>query len=509
MSGSKYYDAAAALQVIGCVLEQPSLLAQNGEYFFNEEDFTNEFHRVMFGVLYNAYSMGTQHFNVQMIEDYLQGKEKSLGIYRANNGAEWIEKVKNNADITNFNYYYNRLKKMTLFRKYNEIGINLDWLYDPDEIIDIEKKERQNQYIDSLELDEIADMIDDKVLNVRETYVDNSSHVAKLLGDSVEETLEMLKEIPAIGAHLYDDYTNGICMGARRGKFYVRSAATGVGKSRSMMADACSLACERFWKNNGWEDTGNHEPVLFISVELDEEELQTMAVAFIAGVSEDKVIGLIDPSFEEAGRIVDAINILKNSNLYFEFLPDYGLIDIENSIKRNIRKNKTKYIFFDYITTSMKIISDLARQSGGMKLREDQVLFQLSSKLKDLASIYDVFIMSATQLNASFKTEKVPDQTLLAGAKAIANRIDVGMIMLTATEEDKEEILPICETHGYPVPDIKMSIYKNRRGKHNNILLWMVANKGQCRYDTVFVTDFAGNLINKEEFTFFDSVMVN
>lgn len=278
-----------------------------------------------------------------------------------------------------------------------------------------------------------------------------------------------------------------------------------------MMADACVLACSEYYDidTHQWTSTGNHEPTLYISVELDDEELQTMAVAFVSGVDENKIIGVDPADHLERERINRAIQIIKNSPLYFEFLPDYGLLDIENSIKRNIRKHKVKYVCFDYITTSMKIISDLAKQSGGMKLREDQVLFQLSSKLKDLASIYNVFILSATQLNASFKTEKVPDQTLLAGAKAIANRIDVGMIMLTATKEDLDMVMPICEACGYDIPNIKASIYKNRRGKFNNILLWMRASKGTCRYDTLFVTDFQGNLVNKGEFTFFDSEMVN
>lgn len=130
-----------------------------------------------------------------------------------------------------------------------------------------------------------------------------------------------------------------------------------------------------------------------------------MAVAFVSGVDENKIIGVDPADHLERERINKAIQIIKNSPLYFEFLPDYGLLDIENSIKRNIRKHSVKYVCFDYITTSMKIISDLAKASRGMSLREDQVLFQLSSKLKDLASVYNIFILSATQLNGKIICE--------------------------------------------------------------------------------------------------------
>ena len=43
MGKSKYIDASAALQVIGCLYKQPSLFDDEGKYFFCEEDFTNDF----------------------------------------------------------------------------------------------------------------------------------------------------------------------------------------------------------------------------------------------------------------------------------------------------------------------------------------------------------------------------------------------------------------------------------------------------------------------------------
>ena len=59
MAGNKYYDATAAIQVIGCVLNNPHLLDEDGTYSFSENDFSNDFHRVIFGSLHNLYNMGT------------------------------------------------------------------------------------------------------------------------------------------------------------------------------------------------------------------------------------------------------------------------------------------------------------------------------------------------------------------------------------------------------------------------------------------------------------------
>ena len=49
---SKYTDIAACLQVIGNVYNNPSLL-EDDNLFFNEEDFTEDFHKTIFGTIYN------------------------------------------------------------------------------------------------------------------------------------------------------------------------------------------------------------------------------------------------------------------------------------------------------------------------------------------------------------------------------------------------------------------------------------------------------------------------
>ena len=63
----------------------------------------------------------------------------------------------------------------------------------------------------------------------------------------------------------------------------------------------------------------------------------------------------------------------------------------------------------------MKILEEITRRSGGVKLREDNVLFMLSNKLKDICNKCGVFIMTATQLNGDAKEAKIPDQNVLRG----------------------------------------------------------------------------------------------
>lgn len=80
-------------------------------------------------------------------------------------------------------------------------------------------------------------------------------------------------------------------------------------------------------------------------------------------------------------------------------------------------------------------------------------------------------------------------------SKAIADRIDLGTIMLEVRKEDREKIQSFCNKNGLPTPNVKMSVYKNRANKWKGIYLWMIAETGLCRYKTLFVTDWAFNVI--------------
>ena len=59
------------------------------------------------------------------------------------------------------------MKKMTLFREYNKIGMDLSWLYDVDNILDVKKKQAQEDWLDNHTLDEIATIIDDKITDIK------------------------------------------------------------------------------------------------------------------------------------------------------------------------------------------------------------------------------------------------------------------------------------------------------------------------------------------------------
>lgn len=266
-----------------------------------------------------------------------------------------------------------------------------------------------------------------------------------------------------------------------------------------MIADACNIACNKIYDESfGWIKNGTSEPTLFITTEQELEEIQTMMLAFLSNVNEEHIInGEYEGDEEE--RVIKAGEILESSPLYVEELPDFSLKDVENTIKKNIRDHDVKYIFHDYIHTSLKILEEITKRSGGVKLREDNILFMLSNKLKDICNQYGVFIMSATQLNGDYQEAKTPDQNLLRGAKSIADKIDYGSILLSVKEEDIDALDSILSSNIFEKPTIKMSVYKNRRGRYKGIIMWCKADLGTCRIQPMFCTTYDYELINMDD----------
>ena len=497
--GSKYVDVTAVMQVIGNVFKNPSLLDDTDKYTITDEDFPEEFHKIVFGTLYKLHELGAQKIALTDIQAFLSSRPKSEGVFKQQKGDEWLMKVLDITSEDSFNYYYDRLKKFSLLRAYDSFGIDITDIYDPDNILDTKKKQQQEDKLDNSTLTEIADQIDQKIDNIRMRFVDDCYEEAEHAGDGVLDLIESFKFRPEVGVPLYGPFINTVTRGARLKKFYLRSAPTGIGKTRGMIADACYIGCNKIYDEFiGWISTGAAQPTLFITTEQEKEEVQTMMLAFLSNVNEEHIINGKYLGDEE-NRVREAAKILLESKLYIDELPDFSLQDIENHIKKNIRDHDVHYIFHDYIHTSMKILEEITRRSGGVRLREDNILFMLSNKLKDICNTHGVFIMSATQLNGDYVESEIPDQNLLRGAKSIADKIDYGAILLAVREKDLQALEPILSKSTFDKPLIKMSIYKNRRGRYKGIYLWCRADLGTCRIEPMFATGWDYELIQMDD----------
>ena len=492
---SKFVDIPSIVQVIGSVYKTPQLLDYSDKYTLTDEDFPDQFHKIVFGSIFKLHELGAERISLNDILNYLSSRPKSEAIFIKQKGEEWLTKAVAAATPATFDYYYNRVKKMTLLRAFDSYGFDVSDIYDPDNIIDLKKRQQQEDILDNSSLEQIAEKIQNKVDEVVSTYVNDSWGEAYHAGDGIDDLLAELKERPDVGVPMYGPLINSTTRGARLKKFYLRSAATGVGKTRSLIADCCYIGCNRIYDENfGWIKNGTAEPSLFIATEQDLSEVHTMMLAFLSNVNEEHIMNNTYLGDEEE-RVHEAANILKQSQIYIELLPDFSLQDVEDKIKKNIRDHDIKYVFYDYIHSSLKILEEITRRAGGVRLREDNVLFMLSARLKDICNKYGIFILSATQLNGDYVESETPDQNLLRGAKAIADKIDYGSILLNVTANDIEHLQQILANNAFDRPSIKLSIYKNRRGRYKGIYLWCKADLGTCRIEPMFATTYTYEII--------------
>ena len=55
---SKYVDTTSIIQVIGNIFNNPSLLDLEDKYIISDEDFVNDFHKIVFGSIYKIHELG-------------------------------------------------------------------------------------------------------------------------------------------------------------------------------------------------------------------------------------------------------------------------------------------------------------------------------------------------------------------------------------------------------------------------------------------------------------------
>lgn len=482
-------DKRAVLQVLGCLICKPSLL---DEYRLDTSDFEAEsFYQIVFSAVYNIYAQGANRIDCFTIDSYLSAYEKQYKIFETNKGLEYCENAIELAEIENFDYWYWRLRKFSLLRFYQNRGISIKSIYD-DSVIDPELMEQETKRLDHLTIDDIIETMEQyAVIDARMLYASDGGNRGQLAGKGMKALKSRLKETPDFGLPLQSPLMTTISRGARLGKLYLRSASSGGGKTRTALADLCTMSVPWFYddKQGKWVYTGLAEPSLFISTELQEDELQTIIMAFVSGVPEDHIMdGEYLPGEEE--RVDQAIEYIESAPLYIEIINNFSIQDIVNIIKTYHREKGCLYFVFDYIHTSVKLIAEIAGIGNGMKVREDQMLFLFIDTLKNLCVKMNIFILTMTQLNGTYKDSPIKDETMLRGAKSMADRIDLGEISLPPTAAELEAIRKVMKKGmiGVPEPTLVRHVYKVRRGKITRIRVWQKANLGTGRTEDLFVT---------------------
>lgn len=491
----------SVLQVLGCLMQKPSLL-EDDKYTLTRDDFVEEkgspFYVMIFAAINNLLEDGAEEINLFMIDSYLSAYESHYRIFNDNNGLEYLQNAIEQSVLTNFEYNYKQLKKYSLLRTYKKQGFDISEIYD-ESIIDLKEQENMMTNFNKLTLEEIIEHFEQKQLSIRNMFITDSSKITQHAASGAKDLIERFKEVPDYGISLIGNLQNTIFRGAKLKTVTLRSAASNVGKTRIALAEATDMAVDEIYdpSRDKWIYTNKGENVLYISSEMEAELLQPTILAYISAVPEERIKdGLCTD--EEFKRVKKAAEILERSNFWIEYIPNFNTNLIETVIKTHILENKTQYIYFDYIHISTQILMEMAEMSKGMSMREDMILYMFMFRLVQLAERYNVHIKTASQLNGEWKNVKDGDQNLLRGAKSLADKIQMGMIAFSVTKGDLEALEPILRQGFHLEPNIVYHIYKNRMTKYKNIKLWLHIDYDTMRVYELFATTNDYQIINMQ-----------
>ena len=245
----------------------------------------------------------------------------------------------------------------------------------------------------------------------------------------------------------------------------------------------------------GTVDRNDYQKILFVTTEQQADEIQTMILSYVSSVNE-KTILLGNYSPAELDRVQKALDIIDvfGKNIIIEVIPDPSIAMLKARLTKYIVQDNIEYIFYDYIFSSPGLLSEFR----DVAVREDVALMMLSNSLKEIAAMYNVFIQSATQLNDGWSKREtgLRDQNCIRGSKAIADKIDIGMIGVRINEEELKQIRTMWDelkrqrpSKYIHEPNIVIDIYKNRRGEMNSVKIFRYFDYATCHAEDLFVTD--------------------
>ena len=467
----------------------PTLMAQTDKYNIVPEDFGTSFEKYIFASIYNLYINGAETISPQDIDAYLSDKPNCYTVFEKEKGIAFLQDALDLAQVDNFDYYYNKFKKLKLIQDLKLMGYPTGTIYCENMLLD--SAQAINEKFEELSIKDIIDHFTGKLSVLEEKYKVSQESKSYSIADGIGDLIENLNTTPDVGSPLQGNIFNTVVRGARKGKYYVRSMGTGVGKTRNMIGDVCYLAFPYAYNcaKSEWEVTGMSEKCLYFATEQELEEIQTMVLAYVADLDED-IILQGNYSDEIKTRLKIAVEVIEKykDNLIVVHMPDPTIEQIRAKVKYHYFKDGIENLFYDYIFSSPGLLNEYR----DLKIREDVILNILSTALKNLAVELKIFVMTATQLNdvssEAGRKKEIKDQSLIRGSKAILDKADVGAIGATISQDELETLAPLIEKYKI-TPNQVLDVYKNRGSKYVKVRIWSYVNLGTLKKRDLFITN--------------------
>lgn len=484
-------DKNTVFQVLSSLMVRPQYLSETEKYHLAPNDFFSPFERYVYAAIFNLYRNGAKTISIIDIDNYLSIYPEAKATFDKHNGVEVLQDALELVQVNNFDFYYKRLKKFNALTDLQKLGYDTSNIY-CDDLTNIKAQEINSRF-EEMTCEDIFNYFKHQIVKVESIYNSEKIDNASYADDGIDELIASFGVKPEVGARLQGTIFNTVCRGARKGKYYIRTASSGVGKTRAAVGDACMLSFPVRYNNDfkKWEWTGSDETTLFIATEQKKDEIQTLILAYLTGINEELILyGLFT---EEEKAIINQARLIMHyyrKNFIIEEMPNPDIAQVKAIVRRKWIEDNIDNVFYDYIFSSPNLLAEFR----DLKVREDVALGMMSAALKELAVEMNLFIMTSTQTNAKVEEEKgIKNEAVIRGARSIIDKGDFACICCRVTPEEEKLLVDICDEY---IPNQVMDVYKNRRGRFTNVRIWSYVDLGTCRKKDLFITDANYNVIN-------------
>ena len=498
---SAIYSNSVTDRLLACLVQNPTLCLDE-KYKLDKKEFAvNKFHQILYVSIYNLACNGYKTISIMDLNEFLKPYEAQYNVYLDNNGDSYIATIIELTDADNFDGYYKEFRKLSCLTVYKDNGFDISKFWN-EEITDEKNMENLNQYT----IEDILNYYDNLQLQIDKTYYPKEKDLEETkAGFGLEELKAQLQEEPLYGHSFCSELMNTVTRGLMDGQLTCFSSPSGTGKTSIAVATMTKLCAKQLWDNASESFIDNPYQTknggLYIQFELD--NVQELSVKFLSYIANIPVSTILNGNYttEQSLRIDTAINILQESNIHLCYMPNFTMKNIEQEIKDHILNHGIDLLVYDYIQDGGAINAEMVRANGGVGLRTDQVLANLSDFLKLMARTYNIPVYTCTQTNANLGSVEAIGVESIAGSRAVANKLDIGGVFLPLRPKEvkaREIIEQEIGYRGFGLPHAThiYHMYKVRFGSYpQNIKIWVNVDLGTGRLIDCFATDWQNKVI--------------
>ena len=217
-----------------------------------------------------------------------------------------------------------------------------------------------------------------------------------------------------------------------------------------------------------------------------------MILAYLSDINESKF--KYGHFTEEEKKVINqAKQVIKEyaSNFVLVRIPNPTIELVKTKVREKVLLHNIGYVIYDYIFIGPALLNEF-RHFG---VRNDEVLLMMATALKDLAVELNVWVLTATQVNANADNNtNIRNEASLAGGRATINKADNGAIMARPTKEELEILEPVTSVYGKP--NLVIDIFKVRSGEWTQVRVWSLVDLGRMRRQDLFLTNSRLEVIN-------------